>query len=59
MASGRVHSLAEPWVYDGKAWDIKSEISVTERHFKRSEDAIRAAVSAVVRKLEAEGKLKD
>ena len=30
-----------------------------ERHFKTSEDAIRAAVTTMVRKLEAEGKMKD
>ena len=58
-AKGRVHSLDEPWVYDGTAWDIESGIKAKVKHYKQSEDAVKDAVSEVIKKLREQGIIKD
>ena len=40
-AKGRFHSLDEPWVYDGTAWDIESGITAKVEHHKQSKDAVK------------------
>ena len=59
VAKGRVHSLDEPWVYDGTAWDIESGITAKVEHYEQSEDAVKDAVSEVMKKLSEEGRIKD
>ena len=58
-AKGRVHSLDELWVYDGTAWDIESGIKSKVKHYKQSGDAVKDAVSEVIKKLEEQGIIKD
>ena len=58
-AKGRVHSLNELWVYDGTAWDIESGITAKVKHYKQSEDAVKDAVSEVMKKLREQEIIKD
>ena len=58
-AQGRFHSLDEPWVYDGYAWDIESGIEAKVNHDKESDKVIQVAVKEVIKKLEAQGILQD
>ena len=58
-AHGRVHSLKEPWVYDGMAWDVGSGINAKVKHYSNSEDAIRDAVLKVVNDLKTKGIIVD
>jgi len=53
QAKGRVHSLQ--WVYDDRAWDVESGISVTDKHYKSKEGAIEHAVKKLVDVLKANG----
>lgn len=52
---GRIHSWQEPWVYDGRAWDLKSGISAEARHYNSSDEAIQHAVQKLKDKLNSEG----
>ena len=56
---GQVHSLDEPRIYDGTAWDIESRIKGKVKHYKQSEDALKDAVSEVIKKLREQGIVKD
>ena len=56
---GRVHSPDEPRIYDSTAWDIDSGIKGKVKHYKQSEDALKDAVSEVIRKLREQGIVKD
>ena len=58
-AKGRFHSLDELWVYDGTAWDIESGITAKVEHYKQSEDAVKDAVSEVMKKLREQEIIKD
>jgi len=58
-AKGRVHSLKEPWVYDGTAWDISSGISEKAKHYKSKQGAIEHAMLKLLDRLKREGILKD
>ena len=58
-AKGRVHSLDEPWVYDGTAWDNESRIKAKVKHYKQSEDALKDAVLEVIKNLREQGIIKD
>ena len=58
-AHGRVHSLKEPWVYDGMAWDVGSGTDAKVKHYSNSEDAIRDAVLKVVNVLKTMGIIVD
>ena len=53
QAKGRVHSLQ--WVYDGRAWDVESGISVIDRHYKSKQGAIKHAVKTLIDGLKTEG----
>ena len=53
QANGRVHSLQ--WVYDGRAWDVESGISVIDRHHKSKQGAIKHAVKKLIDELKARG----
>lgn len=53
QAKGRVHNLQ--WVYDGRAWDVESGISVTDRHYKTKQGAIKQAVKKLIDALKAKG----
>ena len=46
-------------MYDGVAWDIETNISVKKHHFKESEDAIKEAVSELIKKLKTERVIQD
>ena len=52
-AEGRVHKLK--WVYDGRAWDVASGISVKAKHYKSKHGAIEHAVKELIDKLNAAG----
>lgn len=52
---GRIHSLQEPWVFDGKAWDPESGISVEAHHYLTSDEAEKHAVQKLKDKLKREG----
>ena len=54
-AKGRVHSLKEPWVYDGTAWDVLSGISEKARHYKGRKGAIKNAMLRLLERLKREG----
>ena len=56
---GRVHSPDELRIYNGTAWDIESGIKGKVKHYKQSEDALKDAVSEVIRKLREQGIVKD
>ena len=43
------------WVYDGKAWDVESGASRTEKHYKSRQGAIQNAVKELIDVLKAEG----
>lgn len=58
-AQGRIHSLDEPWVYDGTAWDIQSGIKAKVKHYEQSGDAVKDAVVEVIKKLKEQGIIKD
>lgn len=58
-AQGRIHSLDEPWVYDGTAWDIQSGIKAKVKHYEQSGDAVKDAVAEVIKKLKEQGIIKD
>ena len=53
QANGRVHSLQ--WVYDGRAWDVESGISVIDRHHKSKQGAIEHAVKKLIDGIKAKG----
>ena len=53
QAKGRMHGLQ--WVYDGTAWDVKSGISVTDKHYKSKQGAIEHAVEKLIDVLNARG----
>ena len=52
---GRIHSLQEPWVFDGRAWDLESGISVEAHHYPTSAEAIERAVQKLKDKLKSKG----
>ncbi|XP_020603412.1 uncharacterized protein LOC110042390 [Orbicella faveolata] len=52
---GRIHSLQEPWVFDGRAWDLESGISVEARHYRTSDEANQRAVQKLKDRLKSEG----
>ncbi|XP_033640578.1 uncharacterized protein LOC117300840 [Asterias rubens] len=58
-AKGRVHSLKEPWVYDGTAWDISSGISEKAKHYKSKHGAIKNAMLQLLGRLKKEGIMKE
>ena len=58
-AKGRVHSLKEPWVYDGTAWDISSGISEKAKHYKSKQGAIKNAMLQLLGRLKKEGIMKE
>ena len=57
--SGRVHSFQEPWVYDGRAWDIETGISTEAHHYNSKHEAIQHAVQKLKDRLENEGFLRE
>ena len=52
-AEGRVHKLK--WVYDGRAWDVASEISAKAKHYQSKHGAIEHAVKELIDKLKTQG----
>ncbi|XP_029213670.1 anti-lipopolysaccharide factor-like [Acropora muricata] len=52
-AEGRVHKFK--WVYDGRAWDVASGISVKAKHYQSKHGAIEHAVKKLIDKLKAQG----
>lgn len=53
-AQGRLHTLTE-WVYDGRAWDVESGISIEAKHYKSKHGAIEHAVKKLIDKLKDKG----
>lgn len=58
-AKGRVHSIKEPWVYDGTAWDVESGISEKAKHYKSKQGAIEHATLKLLERLKKDGILKE
>ena len=52
-AQGRVHKLK--WVYDGRAWDVESGISIEAKHYNSKHGAIEHAVKKLIGKLKDKG----
>jgi len=51
----RVHSLKEPWVYDGWATDLKTGIKSQAKHYKSAKGAVKHAYEELGKKLVAKG----
>lgn len=58
-ARGRIHSFAEPWVYDAGARDLQSGISAEAHHYPTSQEAIQHAVQKLKDTLRSEQLLKE
>ena len=54
-----MHSIEDPWVFDGMAWDVESGISKKVRHCQDGEDAKKEAFNELVAELEKRGILKN